>query len=1006
MYKKTIFSIVLIFALAVSTFSTALAEPVTGDWIAKDYILMASSNALPNGLENRITQAGGVVTRLIPEIGIAVVSSPDPKFAAAAARIPGIRDVIPDLSIQWIDPEKNVAIEWTTDMPGSPPFSSSTDRYFDLQWGHTAIQAPDAWTKGARGAGVRVAVLDTGFDLDHPDLMPNINFDLSMNFVEGESLQYMLPDAFSHGTHVAGTIAAAQNGFGVIGVAPEAELVLVKVLEDEGSGSFADVISGIVYAANVGADVINMSLGAAFNKRGIYDEDGNRIAGANEVAALLTAIGRATTYAYRQGATVISSAGNSAVDSNKSADLVFVPSQSPHVIAISATAPIGWATDPLNISLDNLAHYSNYGLSHIAFAAPGGDYIYPGEEACTIAGLTRPCWVFDLVFSTGNNGWYWGAGTSMASPHAAGVAAIIIGANGGSMHPAQVEAALRASADDLGKPGKDAYYGHGRVNAYNAVKHLDTSWDVFDLTILHTNDFHARVDEYNVNGARCKPADAAAGNCIGGAPRIATLVNQIRAEDENVLVLDAGDQFQGTLFYTLFKGDVLNTTMNYIGYDAMTLGNHEFDSGNDILADFINGADFPIVSANVMVDPTFEPELASLVQPYTIVERGGQMIGITGVTTPETSNISSPGEHVTFADPVASLQAVVDELHTLGVNKVIALTHVGYQDDLLLAQHVSGVDIIIGGHSHTFTYTPAMPKTFSPPNLALTPAGEYPSMVYSPAGEPVLVVSAYQWGTLLGNLNVVFDPQGRVIYTAGNPIYVSREVPKDPVLDGMLDPYRWEVAELISTPVGETTVDLPISVGGARICRLGECLMGNLVADAMLWKANETFPGGGFQIAFQNGGGLRAPINAGPVTMGDVMETLPFGNAIATFELQGQYVKAALENGASRYPAENGGFAQVSGLRYTINAGQPAGSRVSDIKVWNGTGWDPLDLNAMYKVVTNDFMRRGGDNYLMFRDFAVNPYDFGPLLDEALADYFRAFSPVTPVIEGRITIKP
>jgi 5'-nucleotidase / UDP-sugar diphosphatase len=225
-------------------------------------------------------------------------------------------------------------------------------------------------------------------------------------------------------------------------------------------------------------------------------------------------------------------------------------------------------------------------------------------------------------------------------------------------------------------------------------------------------------------------------------------------------------------------------------------------------------------------------------------------------------------------------------------------------------------------------------------------------------------------------------------------------------LDAMLDPYRDAVADLAAQVVGETTVDLLINVGGQQICRLGECLLGNLVADAMLWKANEVEPGANYQIAFQNGGGLRAPILTGDVTMGDVLETLPFGNTIATFELQGQYVIAALENGARLYPSANGGFAQVSELRYTINASLPALARVSNVEVWNGVGWDPIDPNAYYKVVTNDFMRRGGDNYLMFLEHAVNPYDFGPILADALADYFADFSPVTPLIEGRITIAP
>jgi lantibiotic leader peptide-processing serine protease len=187
---------------------------------------------------------------------------------------------------------------------------------------------------------------------------------------------------------------------------------------------------------------------------------------AREVAELLTALDRATTYAYQSGTTVIASAGNDAENYDGNGPVVHSPSDSPHVISISATAPIGWATDPGNIFLDNLASYSNFGRSVIDFAAPGGDFILPGEDPCTIAGLERPCWVFDLVFSTGSlNSWYWSAGTSMAAPHASGVAALIVGANGGDMKPAHVERELRKTADDLGQPGNDPFYGMGRVNA-------------------------------------------------------------------------------------------------------------------------------------------------------------------------------------------------------------------------------------------------------------------------------------------------------------------------------------------------------------------------------------------------------------------------------------------------------------------------------------------------------------------------------------------------------------
>jgi lantibiotic leader peptide-processing serine protease len=463
--KRSLFSVFLITALLLtSVFAAASAQSPTAQ-ATRSYLVISATNNLPANIQANIDRAGGAVTNTMAEIGVAVVSSSRADFAANAARIPGVRAVVPNLTLQWIEPTVGEYI--SIDDFGYPPFSGDDDFFFDLQWGHTAIDAPGAWNEGFRGAGVLVAVLDTGFDLTHPDLAPNINLGLSANFVPGETLQYMLPDPFSHGTHTAGTIAAADNAFGTIGVAPEAELMLVKVLGDSGSGTFEGVMEGILHAANNGADVINMSLGGTLFKSGFCDEEG--CVTAREVAELKNAMGRATNYAYQRGSTVVVSAGNNALNRDRTADMVVLPADATNVIQISATAPVGWATDPLNIFLDNLASYSNYGHT-ISFGAPGGDFIYPTDEPCTIAGLLRPCWVFDLVFSTGNGGWYWSAGTSMAAPHASGVAALIIGKNGGSMQPAQVIAALRASSDDLGKPGKDAEYGHGRVNAYRAVR--------------------------------------------------------------------------------------------------------------------------------------------------------------------------------------------------------------------------------------------------------------------------------------------------------------------------------------------------------------------------------------------------------------------------------------------------------------------------------------------------------------------------------------------------------
>lgn len=444
------------------TSSVAGAGPTPKSW------LLQANGSLPSGLAAKIQAAGGTLTNTIPQAGIAVASSTSSTFRANAAKISGVRSVSPNLTVDWIGPEFNY-----------PPASGDDDIRFDLQWGHIAVDSVGAWNAGYRGAGATIAVLDTGFNLTHTDLAPNIVGSANMTTNGPASGQWSgAPSAFSHGTHVAGIAAAPDNAIGTIGIAPEADLLLVKVLADTGSGSFEDVIEGIVYAADQDADIINMSLGALIEKNGEPDHPTDPYT-AKDAAELKNAIGKATTYAYQQGTTVIASAGNSSVDFDKTSTLISLPSMAPHVITISATAPIGWATGPppggsWDGSFDHLASYSNYGQSAIQFAAPGGDAAYPGNENCLLGGLVRPCWVFDLVLAPGTggpgvNGNFFAAGTSMAAPHASGVAAIIVGKNGGDMNPAQLQAALKNSADDLGKPGNDDAYGAGRVNAANAV---------------------------------------------------------------------------------------------------------------------------------------------------------------------------------------------------------------------------------------------------------------------------------------------------------------------------------------------------------------------------------------------------------------------------------------------------------------------------------------------------------------------------------------------------------
>lgn len=441
---------------------------------ARTYVILGNGTALPGDIAEQVTAAGGSLVNAMGGIGVAVATSEDPEFASRMGRVQGIFAVAEDVVLDFDEPRNSGELEAT----GEPSAQDhgSTESFGALQWAPGAIGAPAAWHAGYEGAGARVAVLDGGIHNTHVDLRDRVDVARSASFVPGQPFNFdqrrnaaracVLNDTFWHGTHVAGIVAASRNGIGTVGIAPAATIVGVKVLHC-GSGAFSWVISGIYYAATPisegggGADIINMSLGAQIS---------GRSAG---IAALLNALSRSTSYANQRGTTVIAALGNSGVDLDHTGNTVFVPAQSVGVIAVSATGPFGWAYGATDT--DRLASYSNYGQSAVGFAAPGGDFAWPTNELCNVAGIVTRCWVFDMVLSTSRGSgasigsYSWAAGTSMASPAVAGVAALIVGKNG-PMHPAQLEAALRQSADDRGKPGIDDVYGHGFVNALRAVQ--------------------------------------------------------------------------------------------------------------------------------------------------------------------------------------------------------------------------------------------------------------------------------------------------------------------------------------------------------------------------------------------------------------------------------------------------------------------------------------------------------------------------------------------------------
>lgn len=509
----------------------------------------------------------------------------------------------------------------------------------------------------------------------------------------------------------------------------------------------------------------------------------------------------------------------------------------------------------------------------------------------------------------------------------------------------------------------------------------------FTLNILHINDFHSRIESITEGGSTCDAEGEAAGECFGGMARLATAINETRdartAAGESVLVLDAGDRFSGSLFFTTFQGQAEAEFLNAIGFDALGLGNHEFDLGPAPLADFIDTVEAPVAFGNV--DAHADPLLGPL-DPGgpVIVDVDGVRIAILNVTTPETVEIASPGPNVVFADPVAYLTEAVAALDVDRIDHIVVMSHVGALQDIALAKAVPGIDVIVGGHSHTL---------FS--NTDPDAPYDYPTMVEGPGGVAVPVVSAGSYSKHLGHLTLTFDENGVVTAATGDTRLLDASVTPDPAILARIGEMGAPIEALKAEVVAEVGAAID---GGRESCRTVECAMGNLVTDAMLDRVKDQ----GVTIALQNGGGLRASIDAGVVTKGDVLTVLPFQNTLSTFNITGAGIRAALENGVSQVEEGAGRFLQVGGLKYTWDASAEPGARVTAVMVQEGDAWVPLDAARTYSAVTNDFMRKGGDGFDVLRDEATEAYDFGPGLEDVLADYLASNPGYTPYTDGRI----
>ncbi|MFB3161517.1 5'-nucleotidase C-terminal domain-containing protein [Neobacillus sp. 179-J 1A1 HS] len=507
---------------------------------------------------------------------------------------------------------------------------------------------------------------------------------------------------------------------------------------------------------------------------------------------------------------------------------------------------------------------------------------------------------------------------------------------------------------------------HGRASDHDAlVAQLDLAVEEgpFTLSVLHTNDTHAYVEQF---------------------PKLITAVNEMRSQMENSLLLNAGDVFSGTLYFRQYSGLADLYFMNQLGFDAMTLGNHEFDKDSATLANFIKQAEFPIVSSNVNMaqdadlGPLFNTSIGGTneegeIFPAIIKEVDGEEVGIFGLTTEDTAFLANPGDNIVFENAVEKAKQTIEMLEAQGVDKIIALSHLGYQPDLDLAEQVDGIDVIVGGHSHTKLDAPVVVEK----------------------EEPTLIVQANEYLKYLGVLDVTFDDNGVIVDYTGELKDVNTYA-EDAAAKAKVAEYKAPLTELQKQVVGNTSVAL----NGVRDdVRSKETNLGNLIADGMAAKANEFLP---TYVAMQNGGGIRASIDQGDITLGEVLTVLPFGNNLVTLDLTGEEILAALEHSVSAPGA--GGFMQVSGLKFKYDPAKPVGERVWHVEALTADGYEELQLDKMYRVATNAFTADGGDGYGMFK----KAKDEGRISElyivdfEVFTSYLEKVNPVSPGLEGRI----
>ncbi|CAB3222173.1 unnamed protein product [Arctia plantaginis] len=511
--------------------------------------------------------------------------------------------------------------------------------------------------------------------------------------------------------------------------------------------------------------------------------------------------------------------------------------------------------------------------------------------------------------------------------------------------------------------------------------------DLYRLDIVHYNDFHDRFEETSVAFPICKSNDS---SCVGGFARLYYEIQDLLREKPQALVLDAGDTYQGTYWYTLLKWNITQKFINMIPNDVHALGNHEFDDGIPGLAPYIKGLKAPVVAANLV--SSSDSEIYGLYQPHVIIEKNGRKIGVIGLITTRTQMISR-ADGVKFLEPIPVVEKEAQLLTEQGVDIIVVLSHCGLDVDKDIAKKVGqNIDVIVGGHTHSLLWNGEAPTKEHVD-------GPYPILVATEnkPGHKVLVVTASAYSKYLGNMSVYFDERGDLQDFEGSPVFLNRSIPEDPKIKSLLEPYADKLHKMVSEVVGYTNEDLPMDP-----CSSGECKLGNLFTDAILDSANKLYPSGLPSISFAQRNSIRASIQKGDITRGTIINMSPFTNKVVTFVIPGRYIIKALQSSVMNpwvaHPYAGAYTPMVSGIRLKINT---TSADVLEAFLAASNGNEEFDPEQEYQLTTLDFLSTFSFKYMKQygRNFKVIGND-----RDVIEEYIRLKTPITPYLDNRLTL--